>query len=99
MVADYFDNNQTVIDQMAELGQVVQSKQFHTVCPLQTFYFEKQRACFSQPINEAILAVFPYQGKDGQLAWLFSVEYSAVLNETILGQLQLKWDSDDYFVS
>ena len=57
-----------------------------------------QKICVSEPVNEAILAVFPYQGNDGRLAWFFTVEHSAALNDTLLWQLQLKWKSDDYFV-
>ena len=98
MVADFTENNQTMIDKMAQMGHLFQRRQFHTICPLQTYYFEMQKVCVGEPVNEAILAVFPFLGSNGRLAWLFTLEHSAVLNETLLWQLQIKWKSEDYFL-
>ena len=57
-----------------------------------------QKVCVGEPVNEAILAVFPFLGSNGRLAWLFTLEHSAVLNETLLWQLQIKWKSEDFFL-
>jgi hypothetical protein len=55
--------------------------QSHVVCPSYTYL--KNDLCYSEPVNEAALAVFPiWDRKIGALSWIFTLQYSSMVDNT-----------------
>jgi hypothetical protein len=52
--------------------------QSHVICPSYTYL--KDDLCYSEPVNEAVLTVFPiWDANIGLLSWLFTLQYSSMV--------------------
>jgi len=69
---------------VAELDLVVsqKSRTYHTVCPVHTYYMDQY--CYSEPVNKAILAIFPvWNDQANSLSWEMSLYHSSMINSDV----------------
>lgn len=81
---------------VAELDLVVsqKSRTYHTVCPVHTYYMDQY--CYSEPVNKAILAIFPvWNDQANSLSWEMSLYHSSMINSDVTQFLTDQFSSQD----
>lgn len=70
------------------------SRTYHTVCPVHTYYMKQY--CYSEPVNKAILAIFPQWNEQSQsLGWEMTLVHSSVIDREVMKFLKDSWSSTD----
>ena len=67
---------------------------YHTVCPVHSYFLEQ--FCYNEPVNEAILAIFPrYNSENASLMWEVTLVNSSLIDTQLVKFLTDSWGSDD----
>ena len=74
------------------MSQLVRT--YHTVCPMYTYFMDQ--FCYNEPVNKAILAVFPiWEPQAQELNWEMTLLYSSVIDQELVKYLKDDWKTDD----
>ena len=97
LISQVPDMTQIVVTRYNEISGLLEfatEPQSHVVCPAYTYL--KENLCYSEPVNEAVLAVFPFWDlNSGTLTWTFTLQYSSLIDNSFLDFLTFRWSTDD----
>lgn len=94
---EYFQTVGYLYDSVKAKVQEKTERTYHTVCSLYTFYLDQY--CYSEPINELVLAVYPVWNRAaGQLDWQLTVIDSPTIDQSIIPSLSIDWHANDWLL-
>ena len=93
-VDDFVEQKKYMYDKKEKqvVSQLVRT--YHTVCPMYTYFMDQ--FCYNEPVNKAILAVFPiWEPQSQELNWEMTLLYSSVIDQELVKYLKDDWKTDD----